>query len=224
MASRTHSLIEVDDDNGPTITVTCHSAPLGTILKQIGGLKQGTNQWILDRSQLPRIKMLEDALETQEFMKNMQANAKPRTGQRKYRRECSDVEDSDSLGSSSSRSSTRSDGSSDRSSMRSDESSDRSSGGGRRKFRQAPPKRVSTHTFDSDKYMPAASVDPKVLLAESSEEEEGSDYGSSSDSDFPDSNSPRNHDKEYVEVMERRNRLERKNRRKMHNNFKMKKR
>ena len=184
------------------------------IVASLGGKRKG-NEWTVPNHHVPKIKMLQKIYEGQNAVSHPPPKSpKSRLKQRRYRREGSDVESNDA-GSSSSEDDTASLSSSGGESSSSGEDlvSPPRCGGATWRVRTSPvsgaaPGRSRPDAPESS-YVPPGAVDPALLLAESSESSEGSAYGSSSDSDFPEGYSPRNHAQEYRDAISRRTRIER---------------
>ncbi len=151
------------------------------IVKSLGGVKSSKG-WTLSNDEVPKVLQLQSIYKNQAPPSH---NPKSRYNQRKYRRECSDIESSGDESDSS------------------NESSDSS-----HEDLVSPPQDRRRNVV-RNKNIPRMSVDPSLLLGDSSSDSSDSDYDSSSDSDFPEGSSPRNHIQEYREVVARRKRAQR---------------
>lgn len=199
----TKDAMVIENFDSDTALVKGLNPAIEGIVTSLGGVKKGTS-WYVPKEAVDKLRVLQSI-----YLDNtgvLPSNPRSRFTQRKFRREGSDVESSSSESSGPSRSSRSREGSSN--------DSDSSSGG-----ELCPPPGSKTCKRDirnrenqpreSLKYKPPGAVDPSVLLVDSSDSSEGSDYGSSSDSDFPEGISPRNHTQEYRAVMVRKKRIDR---------------
>ena len=162
---------------------------IGGLVTSLGAKKKGKKGWLVPKEVLHKVQVLHrvytgdgDALPS---------NPRSRLGQRRFRREGSDVESSD-----------------DSDSPDDSESSEEDTCKSEERYGEGKYKPEESRDMPHSRTRPMGSVDPAVLLADSSDDSEGSDYGSSSDSDFPEGCSPRNHAQEYRKVIARRRKFE----------------
>lgn len=193
----------IEDFDSETALIKGLNPAIEGIVTSLGGTKKGAS-WYVPKEAVDKLKVLQSIYLDDTGI--LPSNPRSRLDQRRFRREGSDVESSSSESSGPSLSSRSRGGCIN--------DSDSSSGD-----ELCPPPRSKTCKRDtrmrgsqareSIRYKPPGAVDPSVLLVESSESSEGSDYGSSSDSDFPEGISPRNHAQEYRAVMVRKKRIDR---------------